>query len=67
MSKAASLMGRKSAEKRMKEGGREVYVKMGKKLAKQRGPDYFKELNRKSQEAKRLKREATKDVCQTSQ
>lgn len=62
ISQAASLMGKKSAAKRMEEGGREVYVKMGKKLAKQRGPEYFKELNRKSQEAKRLKREATKDV-----
>lgn len=52
VSKAASIMAKKAGEKRKKEGGPTVFSDMGKKLAAERGPEYYRELNRKSQAAK---------------
>ncbi len=59
MNKAAQQLGRLGGKARAKNHTKEeieaMSAKGGRKTA-ERGPEYYKELNRKSQESKRLKK-----------
>lgn len=69
---AASLLGKKSAIARQEREG-SAWQKNLKKAAKKswknrpQSREYFQEMNRKSQEAKRLKREAEANKAKTPQ